>query len=64
MAKHETHCCIDCAIAKVFQFDFDPIIAECSDGQRNVARYPVACKRFKPLRKIRCIDNRKKKIGF
>lgn len=56
--------CIDCAIAKVFQYAYDPIIAECDDGTRNVARAPVMCSRFKPLQKIRCIENRPKKIGI
>lgn len=72
MAKSEAHCCIDCAKAKVFQFDFDPIIAECFDGQRYVARYPVLCGYFagmetldkKDKRFIRCIENRPKKIGI
>lgn len=72
MAKDEFHCCIDCARAKIFQYDFDPIIAECFDGQRYVARYHVPCNDFKGLetldkdgkRFIRCIENRKKKIGF
>ena len=72
MAKAETHCCLDCAMAQLFQYDFDPIIAECSDGQRNVARYPVLCNKFKGLetldkkekRFIRCIEVRKKKIGI
>lgn len=72
MAKAEFHCCIDCARAKIFQYDFDPIIAECFDGQRYVARYHVPCNDFKGLetldkdgkRFIRCIENRKKKIGF
>lgn len=72
MAKCEPHCCIDCANAKVFQFDYDPIIAECLDGQRYVARYPVICDNFDSLdrldkkgkRFIRCIENRPKKIGI
>lgn len=72
MAKAEFHCCIDCARAKIFQYDFDPIIAECFDGQRYVARYHVPCNDFKGLETldkkgkmfIRCIENRKKKIGF
>lgn len=72
MAKAEAHCCIDCARAQIFQYDFDPIIAECFDGQRYVARYPVLCNKFKGLETldkkgkmfIRCIENRKKKIGF
>ncbi len=72
MAKAEAHCCIDCARAQIFQYDFDPIIAECFDGQRNVACYPVLCNNFKGLetldkkekRFIRCIENRKKKIGI
>ena len=72
MAKAEFHCCIDCARAKIFQYDFDPIIAECFDGQRYVARYHVPCNDFKGLetldkngkRFIRCIENRKKKIGI
>ena len=72
MAKAEFHCCIDCARAKIFQYDFDPIIAECFDGQRYVARYHVPCNDFKGLetldkdgkRFIRCIENREKKIGI
>ena len=72
MAKHEAHCCIDCARADIFQYDYDPVIAECFDGQRNVARYPVLCNAFvgletldtKEKRFIRCIENRPKKIGF
>jgi hypothetical protein len=56
--------CIDCAVAQVFQFGYDPIIAECSDGTRNVALYPVMCAKSKPLKKIRCIENRPKKIGI
>lgn len=72
MAKGEAHCCIDCLRADVFQYDYDPIIAECDDGQRNVALYPVLCNRFlgletkdqKNKRFIRCIENRKKKIGI
>lgn len=72
MAKCEPHCCIDCANAKVFQFDYDPIIAECLDGQRYVARYPIICGDFVGMEKldkkgkrfIRCIENRPKKIGI
>lgn len=56
--------CIDCAIAKVYQYDYDPIIGECDDGTRNIARAPVYCSRFKLLEKIRCIENRPKKIGI
>lgn len=72
MAKAEAHCCIDCAIAQILQYDFDPVIAECPDGQRYVAVYPVLCNKFKGMetkdtkekRFIRCIENRKKKIGI
>ena len=68
MAKCEPHCCIDCANAKVFQFDYDPIIAECL----YVARYPVICGDFVGMEKldkkgkrfIRCIENRPKKKGI
>lgn len=72
MANNEAHCCIDCARSKVFQFDYDPIIAECFDGERYVALYPVLCNRFAGLetmdkdkkRFIRCIENRPKKTGI
>ena len=56
--------CIDCAVAKVFQYEHDPIIAECDDGTRNVARAPVMCAKSKPLTEIRCIENRQKKYGL
>ena len=56
--------CIDCARAEVFQYAYDPIIAECDDGIRYVARAPTACARFKLFKGIRCIENRPKKIGF
>ena len=56
--------CIDCAIAKVYQFDTDPIIAECDDGTKNVALAPVMCNKSKPLTKIRCIENRPKIYWF
>lgn len=56
--------CIDCSVAQVYQYDFDPIIAECDDGTRNVACAPVMCEKSETLDKIRCIENRKKKIGI
>ncbi len=62
--KAKTCFCIDCARAKVFQYEYDPIIAECDDGTRNVARAPVKCARSIALEKIRCIENLPKKIGF
>ena len=64
MGKASAHCCIDCEIANVFQYEYDPIIAECEDGERNVALYPVLCDKFKTLKKIRCIENREKKYGI
>ena len=60
----EPHCCIDCERAKVYQYGHDPIIGECDDGIRNVARFPVMCERFRQLKTIRCIENREKRIGF
>lgn len=56
--------CLDCSRADVYQYGYDPIIAECDDGTKNVARAPVLCSRFKILDKIRCIENRPKKYWF
>lgn len=55
--KPSVHCCIDCRIADVYQCGNNPIIARCDDGTKNVALCPVRCDRFKPLNKIRCIEN-------
>ena len=62
--KPKVCCCIDCAIATVYQYGYDPIIGECDDGTKNVACAPVLCSRFKILDKIRCIENRPKKYWF
>jgi len=56
--------CIDCGIAKVYQFGYNPIIAACDDGTKNVAQAPHHCNRFRMLAKIRCIENYQKKYWF
>ena len=58
--------CHDCLRAKLIQYEFDPVIAVCEDGTRNVASYPVKCAKHKdiPPKQIRCIENLPKKIGF
>lgn len=63
-ATPNLNCCIDCQRAELCQYDFDPIIAECDDGQKYVARAPFGCRRFKLFKGIRCIENRPKKIGI
>jgi len=58
--------CSDCDRANMIQYGYDPVLAECDDGIRNVASFPVVCARHKdmPPKKIRCIENLPKKIGF
>lgn len=62
--KAELCRCIDCAMAKVYQYGTDPVIAECDDGTRNVANSLVMCTRSEILREIRCIENLPKKYWF
>ncbi len=72
MAKHEGRYCLDCFKAKIFQYEYDPVIAECNSGERFVASFPVLCDKFKKFpthgltkeQKFRCIENRPKKIGL
>lgn len=56
--------CSECAIAKMLQYEHDPVLAECDDGVRNVASSPVMCARFVQFKGIRCIENLPKKIGI
>lgn len=56
--------CTECGRAKLVQYDTDPVIAICDNGERNVASAPVMCKRSIKVTKVRCIENLPKKIGL
>lgn len=64
--KAEICFCHDCFRAKMLQYEFDPVLAECDDGTRNVASWPVMCVRHLdiPPKTIRCIENLPKKLGI